>query len=384
MGNSIIGRRWILMRAQKHAQNVNRAVYDDLLFLKEIFLKTRKKTNSDALTYEEFEQKIDEMVEEIEHIDRKKLKFPQLRANKMLVLLKKAQTLSKQDYYNFIKDGAGFNETEYFGPNIREKKYIPNFDKEEDRKFSDGTIATIALVYLVNISKMTNKPFNQIISNTDDCLYDTRRRLFRKNKQVVSLIKPILLTKSDKEQIHSNENSFCYENKFYTIGKGYEFGGYQLPLQAKETVIEPKEMEHEEKDKFRREDCSSWVSKIAKIDRISTKDMMTIHDKKAIDEMYGELKNKVKNAGKKLKVIGKYDIKPGDIVCFTRKSGGGHAGIIKEINKLDNTIDVISYTRDDNLKYEGIGIQKYNLDDQTKTYKFFRKKSVIEQLSSSI
>ncbi len=139
------------------------------------------------------------MVEEIEYVDRKKLKFPQLRANKMLVLLKKAQTLSKQDYYNFIKDGAGFNETEYFGPNIREKKYIPNFDKEEDRKFSDGTIATIALVYLVNISKMTNKPFNQIISNTDDCLYDTRRRLFRKNKQVVSLIKPILLTKSDKE-----------------------------------------------------------------------------------------------------------------------------------------------------------------------------------------
>lgn len=29
------------------------------------------------------------MVEEIEYIDRKKLKFPQLRANKMLVLLKK-------------------------------------------------------------------------------------------------------------------------------------------------------------------------------------------------------------------------------------------------------------------------------------------------------
>ena len=154
----------------------------------------------------------------------------------MLVLLKKAQTLSKQDYYNFTKDGAGFDETEYFGPNIRKKKYIPNFDKEEDRKFSDGTIATIALVYLVNISKMTNKPFNQIISNADDCLYNTRRRLFRKNKQVVSLIKPILLTKFDKEQIHPNENSFCYENKFYTIGKGYEFGGYQLPLQAEETA----------------------------------------------------------------------------------------------------------------------------------------------------
>ena len=64
--------------------------------------------------------------------------------------------MSKQNYYNFIKDGAGFNETEYFGPNIRKKKYIPNFDKEEDRKFSDGTIATIALVYLVNISKMAN------------------------------------------------------------------------------------------------------------------------------------------------------------------------------------------------------------------------------------
>lgn len=384
MGSSIIGRRRILMRAQKHAQNVNRAVHDDLLFLKEIFLKTRKKTNSDALTYEEFEQKIDEMVEELECIDRKKLKFPQLRANKMLVLLKEAQMLSKQDYYNFIRGGTGFNETEYFGPNIREKKYIPNFDKEEDRKLSDGTIATIALVYLVNISKMTNKPFNQIISNTDDCLYDTRRRLFRKNKQVVSLIKPILLTKSDKEQIHSNENSFCYENKFYTIGKGYEFGGYQLPLQAKETVIEPKKMKHEEKDKFRREDCSSWVSKIAKIDRISTRDMMTIHDKKAIDEMYGELKDKIKNAGRKLKVIGKYDIKPGDIVCFTRKSGGGHAGIIKEIDKLNNTIEVISYARDDNLKYEGIGTQKYDLDDPTKTYKFFRKKSVIEQISRSV
>ncbi len=64
--------------------------------------------------------------------------------------------MSKQDYYNFIKDGAGFNEKEYFGQNIREKKYIQNFDKEEDRKFSDGTITMIALVYLVNISKMTN------------------------------------------------------------------------------------------------------------------------------------------------------------------------------------------------------------------------------------
>lgn len=41
-------------------------------------------------------------------------------------------------------------------------------------------------------------------------------------------------------------------------------------------------MKHEEKDKFRREDCSSWVSKIAKIDRISTRDMMTIHDKKLL------------------------------------------------------------------------------------------------------
>lgn len=100
--------------------------------------------------------------------------------------------------------------------------------------------------------------------------------------------------------------------------------------------------------------------------------------------MYGELKDKIKNAGRKLKVIGKYDIKPGDIVCFTRKSGGGHAGIIKEIDKLNNTIEVISYTRDDNLKYEGIGVQKYDLDDQTKTYKFFRKKSAIEQIFRSV
>ena len=63
MGNSIIGRKMILMRAQKHAQKVNRAVHNDLLFLKEIFLKTRKKTHSNALTYEEFEQKLGETKE---------------------------------------------------------------------------------------------------------------------------------------------------------------------------------------------------------------------------------------------------------------------------------------------------------------------------------
>ena len=49
------------------------------MFLKEIFLKTRKKTHSNALTYEEFEQKIDEIVKEIEYID-KKIKIPSIKS----------------------------------------------------------------------------------------------------------------------------------------------------------------------------------------------------------------------------------------------------------------------------------------------------------------
>ena len=245
---------------------------------------------------------------------------------------------NKNDFIKLLDNGfikyTNINE-EYLNNNL------PNFDDNKD-VLGNSTFSLIATTYLINISILLNLQMN-------DLLYNNKNYIKRDNKTINILIKPIYFSKKDfnnYNKIKQKVNNFSFieadilENaQFLTVGKGYEYGGYQ-----KQTI----------NIDYRREDCSSWLCSLINMKRVSTNNIMD-YRMKEITSVIEEIK--------------KDEIKLGDIMCWR-----GHTGIIYEINKEDNKVGILSFSRDvPNI--EGVGYKHFDISSKEKPRKFFKLKS---------
>ncbi len=342
-------REKLLNKAVEHERKTNRFIIDDLkLIERTLFNLIEKKLKQVVCTkeslyndlYLNFVDGLNNLRKEFIELNNGKNKFfdnsktIQLKTNKMPLLVDTLiNNVSKEEFIKLLENGfakyVGLSDNELYSN-------LPNFDDKKDW-LGNSAFSLIALTYLMNISSISDVPLNELLAKNSEYIS-------LNGDTIKVLIKPIYMSASDVENYEAIAKQNCKSSlvkidndnvnnsKFFTVGKGYEFGGYQ---------------NQSCNDEHRREDCSSWICGLTGIKRMSTADMVKLSNNKNI------------------KTVNSDDIKPGDIMCYK-----GHTGIVSQ-KKNNEVVRVLSYARDV-PNYEGVGYKDFKINDNDKPRKFFR------------
>jgi len=310
----------------------------------------------------------------------------QIKTNKMLEILNFLKILvnNENDFNKFLNPRYFDNLKVNKNNNTPAINHIPNFNDKDDVT-ANSTFSALGLFYATLFSFMDNVTIsdlynNELVAEKDDsCLKD-----FKGDVIESFLIKPIKLENEEREifrqylkdsvkRYKNEENILLFFDlkltNFVTIGKGYEFGGSQ---EVYENMVN------------RREDCSSFISNIFNIIRLSTSDFVDFYQfsKKVIlkgiieknelnEKKLLELENRLnilKNKfgsylneqfADKVEPIIYDELESSDIVVWR-----GHCGIFSNFeDKNKGIIKILAVSR--NIPdYEGFGEQTFNLNEE--------------------
>lgn len=341
----------ILALAMEHERKVNKLIIADLRLI-ETILFTHIKKQLDGKSelekekfyndlYEQFKTKLFDLKKEFEIFEnfytlgKKPIQLKTNKIGKFIEILLGSIETSKDDFIRLLK--TGFINT----LKINEKQLPLPDCNDPKNSFGNSNFSLIALTYLINISLLTEIELNKLLAKNTE--------YFSLNgEQIRILIKPISITGEENVVEYESipaKSSFITKVSgerldFYTIGKGYEFGGTQ------------RDGTH---DDYERHDCSSWVCKLARINRCSTKDLM-------------EGKFTLMDSASQLETVSVQEARPGDIMCWQ-----GHIGFIHKVLAEKGKIALLSYLREV-PDYEGIGYRDFEIQSDKKPRKFFRSK----------
>ncbi|MDD2840418.1 MAG: hypothetical protein PHY80_04860 [Rickettsiales bacterium] len=394
-------RRTLLSVAIQEERDRNLALLAELNKLKIILqneLKYWKNHNlssvdvsDDALLrmiYEEkFKKALDLVKRELAILEErlfKDSKTIQLKTNKMSLLINELiKIFDGENGFIYFKMFINSNFDDIFGLKSKELFKIKADFSDVNNIFGNSKFTLLVLFYLLNISCLTDKSMSELLSTSSvlsSSLLLTDIGEFVSEK-LITFRHPLQLSEVDKQKLDENSYSFLDReiSTFYTIGKGYQFGGYQEQTKGL---------------RYNDQDCSSWICRITSLPRISTVNIVEIIKLKKLCESYDELREicKKSNSLKDLivKLRGKIgtgelqqqivpelltsfetniernkelslinintfipkdiqDIQAGDILCWK-----GHTTLITEVK--DNNVVFLGFSRDVPQK-EGMGYE---------------------------
>lgn len=385
----------LISKSIKEERERNLALLAELNKLK-IILKNSLKLNENSLekNYKNFKDVLKKTKEDLSILDKelfKDSKIIQLKTNKMSLLVNELSKKfeSEKEGFEYFKFLLNEDFEKIFGlKSVDLFRTRACFTPSVDNKFGNSDFTLLAMFYLFNISCTTKKSLSELFSaektlNPKLLLNDVGEFV---NEKMLAFLHPLKMSDVDKEKIGKNDCSFCSkkESIFYTIGKGYQFGGYQYGEFAAPQIKHQKYGDH---------DCSSWICKQIGLTRISAGDITDIvkliqlckkdeelkkiceeskslkelinkiNDKKLKEKLPEDSKNFLTSFEEKIKKsvnlssidINRFEpknidnINSGDIVCWRT-----HTGLITEVK--DDNVTFLAFSRDIPKK-EGLGYE---------------------------